>query len=753
MNAESYARAKRAFQRALELDPSERAAFVRSECGDDAEALREVEELLAHHREDSVIAPATLRKSLTKTSDARSPGWKRRRTITLATGALTLLVLTLGSWLYRRVEERLMFAAGAGLEAAVSRSAQLVEEWDWASGLGQLWARDPRVRHAAADLLRAEESGTLSAELPAALTLREGLAPHVAQLSTRGARLRREVDYLLFDFASNRLLAASPRLSSLVGSAASLAGVSALQRCRLQGPSFLLPHRISGLLQEQQLEGDEAVVSYATPVYFGEIEEVQRKEVERPAPEAVLMLVLTPELKLGVRTASDGTELPLGSGDTFLFDREGRLLSNLRSDSELRAVGLLGAGDTRSALDLVLRDPGRRLTADSAGLDPARPFTRLVALALGQRDSRGGEPEVLLEPYHDVLGREVIGAWTWLDAMDVGLATEVEAELVFASLNQIERAEQLLLGLVALLSLLAFYSSRSAESLTVKAEQGERLGQYELLELIGEGGSGRIYKARHALLQRVTAVKLIRPEVMSDTARERFAREARLASQLTHPNTIVIYDYGCSDQGTYYYAMEYLEGQTLADLLTHEEHLPVDRTLRILRQLLGSLAEAHSAGLVHRDIKPQNIMLVDRGGESDVVKVLDFGLVKAFEGEQAEDLELTAKGLVGGTPLYIAPDRYAGASEVDGRTDLYAVGTLAYRMLTGRSPFQAKTRVELSLAVLKDPVPHAREQAPQEIPLALDELIFSAMAKSPADRPASAEAMIAALDELERAHS
>jgi serine/threonine-protein kinase len=396
----------------------------------------------------------------------------------------------------------------------------------------------------------------------------------------------------------------------------------------------------------------------------------------------------------------------------------------------------------------VLRDPGRLLTSRDQVVAAGRPFTQLVAHALEQRGAHGAQPQVLVEPYRDALGREVVGAWVWLEDLDVGLATEVEADLIFASLHQIERVEQLLVGLVVLLSLLAFYSSRSAEVLTTQVEDSERLGQYELLEQIGEGGSGRIFKARHAMLERLTAIKLIRPEVMSEAARERFAREARLASRLTHPNTIVIYDYGCSDQGTFYYAMEFLEGETLAQLLKREGHVPVERAVHILRQVLGSLAEAHACGLVHRDIKPQNIMLTRRAGEDDIVKVLDFGLVKAFEGAETEDVELTAQGMVGGTPLYIAPDRYAGASEVDGRTDLYAVGTLAYRMLTGRAPFEGTTRVALSLAVMNDPVPHVTEHSRQLLPRALDELIYSAMAKSPNDRPPSARAMIEALDAL-----
>ena len=202
----------------------------------------------------------------------------------------------------------------------------------------------------------------------------------------------------------------------------------------------------------------------------------------------------------------------------------------------------------------------------------------------------------------------------------------------------------------------------------------QKLGQYTLGEKIGEGGMGVVYKASHAMLRRPTAIKLLRPEKAGEESVLRFEREVQLTSRLSHPNTIAIYDYGRTPDGVFYYAMEYLTGITLTELIKGDGPQAEERVIHLLAQICGSLAEAHEAGLVHRDIKPGNIMLCVRGGMYDVVKVLDFGLVR--EVDRSEDTEVTNVTSITGTALYIAPEVITVGSTIDARCLPRVVGML-----------------------------------------------------------------------------
>jgi hypothetical protein len=272
-----------------------------------------------------------------------------------------------------------------------------------------------------------------------------------------------------------------------------------------------------------------------------------------------------------------------------------------------------------------------------------------------------------------------------------------------------------------------------------RAREARRLGQYELEEKIGAGGMGEIYRARHAMLRRPTAVKLLSGDG-SEQQLKRFEREVQLTARLTHPNTISIYDYGRTPDGTFYYAMELLDGLTLEQLI--ERHGPATpaRTIHVLRQVCGALAEAHGVGLIHRDIKPANIYLCARGGVQDVVKVLDFGLVR----ELSSDTSLTASNVnaIVGTPLYLSPEAILSGSRIDARADLYGLGAVAYFMLTGAPPFRGANMVEICghhLHTLPEP-PSRRRAVPDDI----ERIVLGCLSKEPGQRPASAS-------ELERA--
>jgi hypothetical protein len=271
-----------------------------------------------------------------------------------------------------------------------------------------------------------------------------------------------------------------------------------------------------------------------------------------------------------------------------------------------------------------------------------------------------------------------------------------------------------------------------------EVRQAMQLGQYRLETVLGTGGMGIVYRARHALLKRPTAIKLLPPEKAGATTVARFEREVKLTARLTHPNTITIFDYGHAPDGVFYYAMELLEGATVDEIIRCDGAQPAERVVHILTAVAGALEEAHGIGLIHRDIKPANIMLCQQGGQSDVPKLLDFGLVKDVGDE---DAALTREGDIAGTPLYMAPEALTSPSNVDARSDIYAVGAVGYFLLTGQHVFTGRTLMEVCghhLHTKPTPLSERLEAPP---PKDLEALILDCLEKDPGQRPQSAPAL------------
>jgi serine/threonine-protein kinase len=307
---------------------------------------------------------------------------------------------------------------------------------------------------------------------------------------------------------------------------------------------------------------------------------------------------------------------------------------------------------------------------------------------------------------------------------------------------------------VYLAGVVAFVASRVLQVLGKEVSNARQMGMYELEAPIAQGGMGEVWRARHHFLSRPAAVKLIRPNagesngVTSDEiARRRFEREAQVTASLQSPHTVNLYDFGVTRSGTIYYVMELLEGVDLETLVQRDGPLPPERVVHILKQVLDSLAEAHEHGLVHRDIKPSNINLSKRGLEQDFVKVLDFGLVKSKTAEPGGNAITAANGIVG-TPAYLAPELLTGEGVVDGRADLYALGCVAYYLLTGHLVFDASTAMQMAVAhVAGVPVPPS-ERSGRPVPAALERLVMECLAKRPENRPASALALLRSLEAL-----
>ncbi|QEH34663.1 Serine/threonine-protein kinase PknB [Aquisphaera giovannonii] len=295
---------------------------------------------------------------------------------------------------------------------------------------------------------------------------------------------------------------------------------------------------------------------------------------------------------------------------------------------------------------------------------------------------------------------------------------------------------------VILSAALAIYTSHILNHLRRDLHKAKKLGQYRLGEKLGEGGMGEVYLAEHQLLKRPCALKLIKPDVNSNPiALARFEREVQTAATLSHPNTIEIFDYGHADDGTFYYVMEYLPGLSVSDLVHQFGPLPPGRAVFLMRQVCGALSEAHRMGVIHRDLKPANVLVAILGGKCDVAKVLDFGLVKLTA--QSDSVRLTADYTVSGTPQYMSPEQ-AMAADLDGRSDIYALGAILYFMLTGRPPFEGATPTELMIAHARDPVTPPSKLRP-EIPPDLEAVILKCLEKKPDDRYPDARALSAAL--------
>ncbi len=297
---------------------------------------------------------------------------------------------------------------------------------------------------------------------------------------------------------------------------------------------------------------------------------------------------------------------------------------------------------------------------------------------------------------------------------------------------------------------LATIISRVTYGLRQQVAEANELGQYVLEERIGSGGMGEVWRARHRLLIRPAAIKLIRPQMSGDPELllRRFEREARATAALKSPHTVQLYDFGATEDGRLYYVMELLDGLDLETLVRQYGPLPAERVVHILRQICSSLQDAHVNGLVHRDIKPANVVVSRAGTTFDFAKVLDFGLVKLDTARNSEDnaVNLSTEGSAGGTPAFMAPEVVLGVAETDHRVDLYALGCVAYWLLTGKLIFEGGSVVEVMFhhAHTTPPRPSTRSELP--IPAALEDLIMECLEKDPARRPASAEAVSTRLD-------
>lgn len=621
--------------------------------------------------------------------EAQARRARQRLWFALALAASVLVLTVIGSWTYRAVERSLRDSRAGALKAVLDAQAKTIEVWieDQKLGIRRL-AREPSVRGYARALVEiAAEHG----ETPERYCNAPERRPLVAELDDALAGSG-AVSFNLVD-RSGRIIASKFR--EYCGLAVSARAIEQELVSVFRGETrFLRPYR-----DAERLARLPANPPLARPLVW----------IETPVQNDAGRILAALGVGLYAHEQFAAILAAARSGDTdevYAFDRNGVMLSASRT---------LGP---QAALEQVLREPGGELT-------------RLVREA--QAGATGASPAGMrLDPYPGYTGRPVVGAWRWLPAYDMALAVEMSAEEAYAPLAVLRTVFGTVFGalvVAVVAALAAWFLAAQARS---QAEE-RRVGAYLLGERIGEGGVGNVYAARHDLLKRPTAVKLLKPTRATDEITARFEREAQLASQLSHPNMVEIYDYGRASDGSLYYAMEYLDGETIGKLVLEEGPLPVARALHLLRQVCAGLSEAHGKGMVHRDVSPTNIMVCHYGGEYDFVKILDFGLVKNVAAEDQETITRTLRLL--GTPLYMAPERLRDPADVDARADIYAVGAVAFFVLSGRRMFETLDDLALTSLVLNEVPPRVSTVAAQPVPEALDVLIGACLEKRREDRP------------------
>ncbi len=350
------------------------------------------------------------------------------------------------------------------------------------------------------------------------------------------------------------------------------------------------------------------------------------------------------------------------------------------------------------------------------------------------------------EPYRDLTGEEAIGAWRWLPGAAVGVVAERPYERFSQPLDWIDGIFAAVLATLVVGTFLVDFRSLGDLLSAFRRSDIRRCGPYVIERLIGEGSMSNVYLARHQQLGRRVALKRLKIHTQNDELSARFDREVRLASRLSHPNIVTVLDYGRVADGGFYYAMEFIRGLSLAQWVQQHGPVPPARAIRLLQQVCAAVGAMHDAGLLHRDIKPDNVMAYAANGDYDLVKLLDFGLIKNLENHETRDLTSSVRVL--GTPAYMAPERLVDPRSIDPRTDIYGIGCIAFYLLTGRKPFESAMDTDLTQQILHIDAPAVAGLSPFSVPAELTELIAATLAKDMAQRPATAKALGAALAQI-----
>ena len=737
MSGDLYQQAKAIFAELLELSEEQRELRL-SELGVRSPALeREVRSLLDYHTAQSLIASPSSPKIRTRSTlsttyhTSRSLKWLAGplRGLMIA-GPLFLLCLLYAYWIDGLARRQLQDAVSAQLNTAIDARWNELRLWEKQEiAQAVYWGSQPPVVEAIERLV--ESIRALSPEDP---QLRDKLkqAGCCSELTEQLTKLAgRPIKFAAWDRRMLELVDSEQEAHpELLGNATTTAGANMLAPALKGTPQLFLPHAGLPVTEGAQLEaGVEGVVSILVPV----------RSAHSGAVVAALMLRsygLDEEFEAMLKRWNSESR-----GEVYLVNQRGALLTPSRFASQLDELPLArdkpGSSATQAGnAPILVRDPGTRLLS---GNQPSQSSAAWLPTLLA-RQVTSGDNGSFVDGYRNYVGEVVVGAWRWLPDHQTGIALEESYDQAFAVASTLRGA---LIGLAGLfsLALVGFALAVAWGDRSQRLRSISEVGPYQIQELLGEGGMGRVYLAEHALLCRQSAIKVLTKGDNDLSVISRFEREVQLASQLTHPNTISIYDFGRSREGVFYYAMEYINGAHLGQLIEYTGPVDPGRAIYILRQLCRALSEAHQAGVVHRDVKPQNIMVCNRGGEPDFVKLFDYGLVKAFAPGVSQNPSQTR--VVVGTPRFMAPERLNSPWLADPRVDIYSVGALAYYLLTAQLP---------PLVTMGDS--NESEQPGVETldlpPAVVDfgEILSVCMSVEPASRPSNMHSLLRELDSL-----
>ncbi len=680
LSADIYQQAKALFAELVELDEQEQAQRLAAIGKRSPAVERELRSLLDYHTAQSLIAPPATPKIRTRSTLSTTYHtthwwrWLRGPLRGLAVALpLFLLSLLLAYWIEGVVHRQLRDSVASRLNESIDYRRQELRRWEEQQlARALLWAQQPQVADSIEALV--ESIRTLSPEDPE-LVDKLQQARCCSLLAESLSKLAGQtIKFTVWDRRMIALVDCDQQSQpQRLGQPATTAGAGLLAPVLKGQPSLLLPHANQPISEGREPTADaQATISVLVPI-------------QNPESGSVVAAILLVDYDLDEQYRAMLKRWSAEShGEVYLLDDHGVLLTDSRYAPQLSELPLAhdkstGGESAGGLLRILVRDPGVNL------LQGKRPVESSAAWlpTLLARQISAGDNGSYVDGYRNYVGQKVVGAWRWLPEHHVGIALEESYDDAFSIASLLRKALAGLAGLFSL-ALVGFTLAVAWGERTQRLKSISEVGPYQIQELLGEGGMGRVYLAEHALLCRQSAIKVLTKGDNDLSVISRFEREVQLASQLTHPNTISIYDFGRSREGVFYYAMEYIHGGHLGQLVEFTGPVEPGRAIYILRQLCRALSEAHQAGVVHRDIKPQNIMVCNRGGEPDFVKLFDYGLVKAFAPGVSQNPSQTK--VVVGTPRFMAPERLNSPWLADPRVDIYSVGALAYFLLTAQLP-------------------------------------------------------------------
>ena len=790
MDAARYERVRELFLAAEELPPEQQEAFLKIQTGKDTELFEEVYSLLEEHDaefaklEGESAVPVTAppmsqsttvfpvaQKPLKRSGDTtrqgdsanatqessgkkkkagitqhgaqrthasprysdsapskRAPntllwGDRARRTRRQNSGWLWLAAILptalIGWWTYRQVESTMEQSVRNELSVVSNYVAFASDQFmNDKAQLVESWSRQSAIRNAIVELVAMQENGATTQELREANYGRQIMA----QLQSLSGF--EEVKFVVWDDSYKTLASWLPGGED-IGNPVHPSGAANLARV-MSGQTVLFgPERL--------LENTEGFIPETSSPVMAIIVPIHDQDDKIVAAMLVRGIGMFEEFSRMFIAKAAGLDAYAVNDDGIMIT-ESPLAISMATQAQLDAESDEIAGLFRVA------DPGFELDRTNV----SQVDRRICPLTISVAGATSGDSNVQTKPYANYLGQQVVGAWRWDRRWNVGVIIEQNAETAYDA-ARIVRFGFLLLG--TLLSLTAFaVASRIARTSTAERAAVHPLSRYEVLGELGSGGMGMVLLAKHKQLGRETALKILRGDRHNKEDRLRFDREAKLAASLSNPHSVMIYDYGRSEEGEAFCVMEFLRGLTLQQVVARSGHQPIGRVLFIVSQICDALIEAHSTNLLHRDIKPQNIMLSLDASVGDWAVVFDYGLAKPLEPDGG--VYQTSETIWSGTPMYMAPERFRAPSEMDPRSDIYSVGCVIYYLLSGRPPFvESEPESMFAQIIGEQPISislHRNEEIPEEV----NDVVMKCMAKDANDRYASIKELSRVVDQL-----